>query len=47
MFGEHGRDIVAKEMKQFDNLGVVKQHDVKMLTEDQRKNALPCLIVLI
>ena len=45
-FGERGREAVQKEIKQLDDLHVVKPHNAKALTEDQRKNALPCLMFI-
>ena len=45
-FGERRREAVRKEMKQLDDLKVVKPKRAEALTEDQRKNALPCLMFI-
>ena len=46
IFGDRGRVAVTKEMKQLDDLEVVKPQDVKMLNQDQRNNELPCSMFL-
>ena len=46
ILGDRGRVEVTKEMKQLNDLEVVKPQDVNMLTQDQRNNALPCLMFL-
>ena len=44
--GDRGRAAVKKELKQLDDLEVVKPHAVDTLTWDQKKYALPCLMFL-
>ena len=46
VFGDQGREAVRKEMKQLDDLEVVKPKKVDSLIDEQKKNALPCLMFI-
>ena len=46
IFVDRGRVADTKEMKQINDLDVVKPQVVNILTQHQRKNAFPCLMFL-
>jgi hypothetical protein len=46
VFGERGREAVMKEMKQLDELEVIKPRNWSELTAEQRRTALPYLMFL-
>ena len=46
VFGDRGRAGVRKKIKQLDDLEVVKPKKVESLTDEQKKNALPCLMFI-
>jgi hypothetical protein len=46
VFGERGREAVMKEMKQLDELEVIKPRNWSELTPEQRRTALPYLMFL-
>ena len=45
-FDERGSEAVRKEMKQLDDLEVIKPKKVKSLTDEKKKNTLPCLMFI-
>ena len=46
IYGDRGREAAKKEMKQLDDMEVVKPKKVDSLTEEQKRNALPCLMFI-
>ena len=46
IYDDISREAVKKEMKQLDDMEVVKPKKVESLTKEQRKNALPCLMFI-
>ena len=46
VFDDRGREAVRKKMKQLDDLEILKPKKVDSLTNEQKKNALPCLMFI-